>query len=232
MLELTKRASVNEHFLTLAFHIYEQWMENEEKNARTYPAGAEVYRDRNAMRHARIINLLHGGDGDGRSGKQYEVTKLRVLPFTEFSAISHGGTPYLVGQTKPIVINVGVNSRRIPEGDYHLGAYRIYIPPSVILKGNIDYIHMVPVKAPFTENRFMHHRAYEEGDHYLDYRTSTCWGNFGTTIKPLAVDADIPELFRGLFLYLSRYNIASPLVNINNMGWDVTTPWEEFCREN
>ena len=146
MLELTKRASVNEHFLTLAFHIYEQWMENEEKNARTYPAGAEVYKDRNAMRHARIINLLHGGDGDGRSGKQYEVTKLRVLPFTEFSAISHGGTPYLVGQTKPIVINVGENSRRIPEGDYHLGAYRIYIPPSVILKGNIDYIHMVPVK--------------------------------------------------------------------------------------
>ena len=40
------------------------------------------------------------------------------------------------------------------------------------------------------------------------------------------MDADIPELFRGLHFYLTRYNISSPLININGLGWDTETPWE------
>jgi hypothetical protein len=226
-LKIEKRAVVNEHFLDLMSGTYAAWMRQEGRNAKAFPAGEKAYMERNRLRHARIHNLLHGGDGDGRSGKTYEITKLRGLPYTSFKAIQHEGMQYLVGETKPVVIDVGHNTRRIPERSYHLGAYRVYVPQSSVLFGNLDAIHMLPLKAPGTERRFMHHRAYQdEADHPLSYRTSTCWGDIGSTVKSYAADADIPELFRVLWLYLTRYNISSPLININGLGWDTETPWE------
>ena len=75
-LKIEKRAAVNEHFLNLMSSTYAEWMKQEERNAKTYPAGERAYMQRNRLRHARIQNLLHGGDGDGRSGKTYEITKL------------------------------------------------------------------------------------------------------------------------------------------------------------
>jgi hypothetical protein len=127
-----------------------------------------------------------------------------------------------MGETEPIVIN----HRR---EDYHLGVYQVYVSTDAILRGNLDDIHMVPLKSPRTENRFPHHRcAPIENRHPLDFTTRTCWGNFGSTIKPFASDADIPELFRGLYVYLSRYNAGSPLISIERLGWDTETPWEAW----
>jgi hypothetical protein len=229
MLKRKKLAQVDEHFVNLMFDIYHGWMDNHRHNASRWPGGEEAYFERNSMKLARVQSLLHGADGDGRSGRTYEITKLRALQFVDFKAVGRGEIRYLVGQTKPIVIEVGRNSRRIEEGTYHLGPYKVYVADEAILEGNLDAIHMVPLKAPFAQNRFMHHTSFINGaEHPLDYRTHTCWGSFGTIIKTYAVEADIPELFRALYMYLSRYDISSPLANIDTLGWDVKTPWEEF----
>jgi hypothetical protein len=229
MLQRKKLAQVDEHFVNLMYSIYRAWMDGHHHNAQRWPGGEAAYFERYAMKFARVQNLLHGADGEGRSGKSYEITKLRALDYVGFKAIQRGDVRYLVGETKPIVIEVGRNSRRITEGIYHLGPYKVYVAEAAILDGNLNQIHMVPLKAPYTQSRFMHHTAFQnEAEHPLDYRTNTCWGTFGTIIKTYAVEADIPELFRALYMYLSRYDINSPLVNIDAIGWDVTTPWEEF----
>jgi hypothetical protein len=230
-LKIQKRALVEDHFISLMMSIYKSWMEREVTNAQNHPAGQEVYMQRNAMRHARIINMLNGGDGGGRSGLTYEITKLRALPFTHFKAIANNGKNYLVGETKPILIDVGMNSRRIEQRVYHLGVYRVYVSANAMLTNNLTDIHMIPLKSPNTSSRFMHHTAFPEaGEHPLSFRTNTCWGDIGSVIKSYVADADIPELFRGLGFYLARYNISSPLVSINNLGWDTETPWEEVCK--
>jgi len=221
-LKLKKRADVDGYFLSLMDRIYKDWMAKEERVARTWPGGCEAYMERNRLRHARILNLLHGGDGHGRSGRTYEITKLRSLSYARFTAIRHDGQAYLMGETTPIVIQ---HARE----DYHLGVYQVFVATGAILQGNLNQIHMIPLKAPKTNNRFMHHLAYEnDSEHPLDYRTNTCWGNFGSTIKPYAEDADIPELFRGLYVYLARYNAGSPLRRIESLGWDTETPWEAW----
>jgi hypothetical protein len=229
MLQRKKLAQVDEHFVNIMFSIYRAWMDDHHHNAERWPAGEQAYFERNAMKLARVQNLLNGADGDGRSGKTYEITKLRALSYVNFKAVQHAGIRYLCGQTKPIVIEVGKNARRIDEGTYYLGPYKVYVAEAAILEGNLDKIHMVPLKAPHTQYRFMHHTAYAySAEHPLDYSTSTCWGTFGTIIKTYAVEADIPELFRALYMYLSRYDITSPLTDINLLGWDTSTPWEEF----
>lgn len=229
-LKIVKRAPVNEHFLNLMFNIYQRWMQSELQNAEHYPGGKKAYLRNNQMRLVRIRNLLNGGDGDGRSGKSYEITKLRALGYADYKAVRHDEINYLVGETQPIIIEVPEkNGRRIPGGTYHLGPYRVYVGEDAILRGNMDQIHFIPLKAPDTQNRFMHHKAISNGEtHPLSYDTSTCWGDIGSAIKSYAADADVPELFRGLLFYMTRYNINSPLVNIHQMGWDVKTPWEQY----
>jgi len=223
-LKLKKLAVIDEHFASLTDQVYRLWMDKEERQAQTWPAGYKNYMQKNRLRHARILNLLHGGDGNGRSGRSYEYTKLRALPYSAFTAVQHGSQSYLAGDTHPIII-------RHQSQDYHLGVYRVFVGVAAIVDGNLNKIHMVPLKAPHATRRFMHHNATGDDDmHPLDFRTNTCWGTFGSTIKPYALDADIPELFRGLQIYLSRYDAGSPLPgsSIDRLGWDTKTPWEEW----
>jgi hypothetical protein len=58
--------------------------------------------------------------------------------------------------------------------------------------------------------------------HPLDKEPRTCWGGFGNPVRLLLDIPDIPELFRLLYLYLSRYNPSSPLVHggIKNLDFD------------
>ena len=224
MLKIRKRAPVNEQFIDLMFHIYRRWLEQEMENANTYPGGRQAYLRNNPFRFTRVSNLLRGGDGDGRAGKTYEITRLRALPYTDFKAVQYEWARYLVGETLPIIIHHH-------NCDYHLGPYRVYVAETAILNNNLNHIHMVPMKDPSVEHRFMHHTAYNrsgEGAHPLSYSTSTCWGDFGSAIKSYAADADVPELFRGLYLYLSRYNAGSPLTHIENIPFDTETPWEQY----
>lgn len=223
-LKIKQLARVDEHFAALMNQVYQEWMQKEERAAQTWPSGEENYMERNRLRHARIVNLLHGGDGNGRSGRSYEFTKLRALPYSSFTAAQHNDQLYLIGETHPVIIkHRGEN--------YHLGVYRVCVGTDAILQGNLNKIHMIPLKAPRARRRFMHHNATGDDDmHPLDFRTNTCWGSFGSTIKPYAIDADIPELFRGLQIYLSRYDAGSPLPgsSIDRLGWDTDTPWEEW----
>ena len=221
-LKLKQLATVDEHFLGLEKQIYQEWRDQEKEQAAMWPGGERQYMDINKLRLARIARLLRGENGDGRSGVGYEITKLRGLPFSLFTAYSFRETLYLMGQTHPIIIH--------HRGEvYDLGPYEIHISTEVILNGNLNKIHMIPKKAPLVSDRFMHHTAYPQGETYpLAYKTNTCWGDFGSTINSFVVDADIPELFRGLQVYLSRYNAASPLKSIERLSWDTRTPWEKY----
>lgn len=221
MLKIAKRANVDEHFIALMTSICQSWMDNEADIARTYPAGPDAYWEANRLRHSHVRNILTGEASNRRSGLGYEITKLRSLQYTDFRAVQHEATPYLMGETKPIIINY-------QKEDYHLGPYRVYVPVGMILQNDLKSVHMIPLKAPMTNNRYMHHLAGGDGEHPLARSPRTCWGNFGSAITSYTADADIAELFRGLHLFLSRYNAGSPLKPLTQLGWDTEHTWEEW----
>ena len=57
-----------------------------------------ISNNKNAMKRIDAINLTD-------SGLDFEITKLRGLPYSKFGTANHGEDEYIVGQTKPVVIN-------------------------------------------------------------------------------------------------------------------------------
>ena len=194
----------------------------------------------------RLTPILNGVN-DGRSGMDYEKTRLRILPFTHFSALDYGGQFWMIGQTHPIIIKAtetDYETRKAFTMDYHLGPYKVCIPFATFNRRGIDGVHFVPLKNPLCYNRHPHHHAnwrdYNDQtiNHPLENNPSTCWGNYGSLLAALVADGDIPELFRQFYVYLTRYNASSPLIGsgyslnhrghgIQCVGFDYTQEWKE-----
>ena len=190
-----------------------------------------------APAHAKALSVIRVEHSDGRTGAEYEITRLRSLEYTQFTTVVHtnewGTERYLVGITKPVTITHQneIRHRRkwVATGDpkkFFLGPYAIYIPFSGFENNQTNGIHFIPTKAPNSLSRHMHHvanRGGNEGKHPLDMRTSTCWGGFGSSVSSLVDICDIPELYRYLYLYVSRYDMHSPMNRIEELDFDTTT---------
>ena len=84
------------------------------------------------------------------------------------------------------------------------------------------------LKNPKANNRFPHHyceKRYDDDVHPLDRSIYTCWGSFSAPIAVQLNALDVPELFRTLQIYLSRYDPHSPLRYIDELDFDSRTPW-------
>ncbi len=213
--KMTPRADVDRSFLDLSCEIYENFLKREKRQAAMFPAGEKAYMQQRGPALAKALAVLRD-QGDGRSGRDWEITRLRALPFTRFTSVTHSARRYLVGITKPITHDVnGIH--------YELGPYAIYVPVHELQNNATRGFHFIPTKAPKVEDRFMHHYAVRRNanDHPLDYSPSTCWGTFGETIGNMVSIIDIPELFRFLQIYLTRYDPSSPLRGnkIERLAW-------------
>lgn len=173
------------------------------------------------------------------TGKQDKVwAQLRMLNFEKFDVETWGPYAYLKGTTLPI-INEGVDD---------IGEYSIYINMADYIKGDTTDIHFIPERDPLDGFRFWHHYAkgprlplmypgtygFQVGDeksltltHRLDAQPYTCWGDFGSAATMQFGEMNTPELFRNLYIYLSRHN---PNSNLRPQGSDIYPFRMSFAR--
>jgi hypothetical protein len=221
-MRIGKRCEVDEHFLKVMLQVETQVYKREVEALANAGTWKQTLLAKRGPVIARLRPIIAGEVTDGRTGLEYEKTRLRVLPYQKLSALEHGGMVYLTGATNPVII---VHKQHA----YHLGPYKVCVPVDTFERGRLTDIHLIPLKKIDSLNRHPHHKAYlEEGTHPLDARPSTCWGSYATILKGLIDDGDVPELFRQFFIYLGRYNEHSPLVHNGILGldFDTSTPWE------
>jgi hypothetical protein len=221
-IKIIQRAAVDPKFMECVLNIYRAFMMREKERAAEYPAGAKEYIKKRAPAHARILAITTVGHSQGRVGAEYELTRLRVLPYEKFMTVAHKGADgklkkYLVGVTKPVVIKDNGKT-------YFLGPYAIYVPADAFDAQNSGSFHFIPTKFPQSNLRHPHHvvKNNPQGMHPLDKHASTCWGGFGPAIRVLLDIPDIPELFRLLQMYVSRYDAGSVLSFIRNLDFPTT----------
>jgi hypothetical protein len=228
-LKLQQRATVDDKFIALDREVYQMFLRREKNNAASFPGGREAYLKSHAGAHAIALSVLRK-DGDGsRAGMDYEITRLRALPYARFTVAEHHG-PWLVGITKPITIEH--DEYGLTQKVFHLGCYAVYVPFRALEDQDATAMHFVPIKNTMSLYRHPHHRidlwgshsAYNDATeaplHPLDKHIATCWGGFGGAIGGLLDIVDIPDLFRHIYLYLSRYDRGSPLVQIERLDFD------------
>ena len=148
-----------------------------------------------------------------------EITRLRGLPFERFFVREYKGHPWLVGLTRPVVMN---DDNRLYQGP----RYFVYIPDDVIARGTDAAFHFVPEGNEMTTARHPHHNVkkyyYDPSGQYqevdlnaakdpLDYVPETCWGSFGTIDTACITAGDVVDLFRNIAIYLTRINQNSLL---------------------
>ncbi len=223
---ITPRATIDDAFVEWTKDVYRTSLLREKEKAERYPSGKARYLKERAPAHARALNVLTVAHSDGRSGMEYEKTRLRSLPYSRFTVVERNGERYGVGITKPITIVMPEGE--LHAGTWHLGPYAVYVPFSAVENQNAGEFHFIPIKNPKANNRFPHHYCeshYDEDTHPLDRRVYTCWGSFSSTITTLLDALDVPELFRTLQIYLSRYDPHSPLRYIDELDFDTRSPW-------
>ena len=216
MIKITPRAEITNEFQEAIRTAYRDYLLREKEHAEMDPRGATHYLKLRAPGHVHALSVLKTNHSDSRCGMEYEITLLRALPFTRFAVVDHDGT-YLAGITRPI-------DMKDPDGGrmYHLGPYAVYAPISALTEGRTDGFHFIPTVYPQSNKRHPHHKvdSDDHDTHPLEKRAYTCWGEFGGPVSGLVDTINIPELFRHLYLYVSRYNPHSPLVRSGIRGLD------------
>lgn len=143
----------------------------------------------------RAHRVLHS-EGTLRANWDHELTRLRALPYEKFFVHRQQGISFFAGITRDLVIKGGGTS-------YDAGEYLVLIRASMMAQ-----FHLLPVDDITRHARHPHHTG--SGD--LTVPANTCFGSF--TALPAILDfGDLPESFRALHIFLSRYNPHSPLTH-------------------
>jgi hypothetical protein len=142
-------------------------------------------------------------------------TALRALPYTEYAVKEHNRTEYDWDARQDVVVHgtylYGLSQDvTIPSAGkkFGMGPYQVWVPVTAFAKnGHKDY-QFIPNLAPTSYYRTPHHHA---GGASNPFNSGTCWGGFGGIVKSMTAEGDVPELFRSIYIYLSRYDAGSPL---------------------
>jgi hypothetical protein len=161
----------------------------------------------------RLIGIIND-----KSKLDREITKLRSLPYAAFDYQNYKGREFLYGKTKEIIITASARQK------YDAGEYGVYAPLSRLVEGSLNSNvswHFIPFREPKSHQRTPHHHNgwHNEGLHPLETNSATCWGSFGPVIPSILEDGDVVELFRILYIYVSRYDPHSPLGGISPMSF-------------
>lgn len=148
-----------------------------------------------------------------------ELTRLRGLSYERFYIRQYNEKKWMVGLTRPIVMSDGTRLYQAPR-------YFVYVPEEVDTKGTEAKFHFIPEGHELVSARHPHHKAqtfdYNEygrrveidTSHIkdpLDWSSSTCWGSFGTIASNCIAAGDIVDLYRNLYIYLTRIDQSSLL---------------------
>lgn len=225
-----QRANVSAEFIDLMIELYSEWMLNNQNliKAGTTRKGFEHY-TYTAKRMMPIVRRV----SDDRTGLDYEVTRLRGLPFTDFLVVQNvdpteqeRSIPWLVGRTRHVTIT---NYARRSEVMGQLGSYDIYVPSTIVRTPQLGHIHMIPQRNQWSINRHPHHylnvdRSLDHGaGSPLSYQTGNCYGSYSGVLKRMVDLPDFPALFGQLFGHLCTYG-DSPPRRMNMLDFDTTTP--------
>lgn len=168
-------------------------------------------------------------DGAKRGGFSDVVMRMRRLPFERFylksRMSSHSGQQdWIIGLTRTIITIVngrhrGVKGNLVETTKYDMGKYFVAVLCQAIGTHQPTF-HLMPESNPTTMARHMHHHV-STGRHGnlgktnpLDWTPANCYGTFNAPISGTFLNADIPELFRMLYLFTSALNPDSPLLDL------------------
>jgi hypothetical protein len=167
-------------------------------------------------------------DGARRGGMADVRMRMRRLPFEKFylkeRSLASGDQTWMIGLTKQIIttiegMHIGKHNARVGTTDYDMGKYFIAILCNAIGSSQPTF-HLLPQSNPTTSARHMHHhvsdyRGGKTGTNPLDWAPANCYGSFHGPIHGSFQNADIPELFRMLYLFTKTLNPASPLLQLS-----------------
>nr|MBN1228846.1 hypothetical protein [Anaerolineae bacterium] len=158
-----------------------------------------------------LAQLQDAGTGTAarRGGFDYQVTRLKRLPYKMLTVKHHRGIDWMVAQTDSFVT---VHEQGYYAGTYDHGPYYVCVNTSSF--GTLSpSVHVLPAQDPRERYRHMHQTAQipEENANPLDYLASTCWGGFAGIIPALFEDADVASLFDYLHKYVGNINPADAL---------------------
>jgi len=171
-------------------------------------------------------NVLEGAK---RGGLSDVMMRMRRLPFEKFylksRLSSHSGQQdWIIGLTKQILCKITISHRGIggthaSAKTYDMGKYFIAILCQAIGTHQPTF-HLMPESDPTTMARHMHHHVSSgqygnmSRTNPLDWTPANCYGSYSAPIHGAFMNADIPELFRMLYLFTSNMNPNSPLLQI------------------
>jgi hypothetical protein len=209
------------------------------ERARVSPGRQGDYRQRQydaeleGLNNGLIMLRQAGGgsvtEGAKRGGMADIRMRMRRLPFDQFylkereTRVS-GTQTWLIGLTKRILSSIssrhrGRNGQWTDQTKrYDLGTYYIAVLCEAI-GSHTPTFHLMPQSNPSTMARHMHHHVQDSmgKTNPLDWTPANCYGTFGSAITGTFLNADIPELFRMLYLFTKTLNPDSPLLDLSQL---------------
>lgn len=221
--KIKAQTRVSPEFIDTMLAMYAQWM-NLNMDMITSHRGETS--KRLGMTARRLLPIVRRQSPDLRQGFEYELTRLRRMPFTEFFAImdvdpngEFREIPWLIGRTRHITATDFRNRNKIMG---ELGCYDVCIPSTIMQRPNLAHLHLIPLRNPNASYRHFHHGIHQGtgSGSPRSFQTGNCWGSYSGVIKGLMDEPDIPELFRQLHNHLCTYGELPPY---RSLDFDTTT---------
>jgi len=221
--KIKQQTYVSPEFIDTMLNLYSMWLT---LNMDMIKSGRGEIGKRLGMTAKRLLPIVRRQSPDLRQGFDYELTRLRRMPFTEFDVImdvdptnQYPEILWLIGRTRHITATNYSNRNKIMG---ELGCYDVCIPSTIIQHPNLAHLHLIPLRNPGAAYRHFHHGIHQGTGNGSprSFHTGNCWGSYSGVIKGLMDEPDIPELFRQLHNHLCTYGELPPY---RSLDFDTTT---------
>jgi hypothetical protein len=185
-----QRATISNEFVDLIIALYAEWMT---RNERLIRAGVTnkgfSHFTHSAQRMLPIVKRV----SDDRKGLDYEITRLRGLPYTEFVVVTDIDPTYHIADYDEDLDDLAVDEEDYYRREYakapkipwlvghtkfvtmtnyanrqevmgRLGCFKIYIPSSIVRSPELGHIHLIPDRNTRSINRHPHHGLTTDGE--------------------------------------------------------------------
>jgi len=246
-----KRANISTEFVDLMIALYAEWVT---KNDRLIRAGLTNKSFEHFTHSARRMIPIIKRVSDDRKGLDYELTRLRGLPYTDFVVVTDidptwevgepdwdeddadefyareyaeaPKIPWLVGRTKFVSMTNYANRNEVMG---QLGRFDVYIPSSIVRSPELGHIHLIPQRNQRSIYRHPHHYLQTDGEQIARNRSPLSYrtGNcYGDYSGVIKGMVDEPD-FPELFRQLFGHLSTfgyGPPISLSSLDYDIHTP--------